>query len=189
MPFDWTNPWVMIGWAWALWLLSWMLASVWTRTTTARAGTAEIPHLILTIAGAYLLFPTNRLRFGPHWPVADSVVWAMFALILVGIAFAWWARLTLGTLWSGSVTRKEDHRVVESGPYALVRHPIYTGLLLSVFATAVARGETSGFVGAALIAAGFWTKARLEESFLSKDLGSAYADYRRRVKMLVPFIV
>lgn len=179
----------MITLAWAGWGVSWLAAAVWTRRTSARAGAAELPSRIISAIGAALLFvPTHGFSLGPEWDVSDSVAWAMFGVIVVGIAFAWWARLHLGTLWSGSVTRKADHRVVDSGPYALVRHPIYTGILGSALATGIARGETGALLGAGLLCAGIWMKARLEERFLSVELGPEYAAYRARVPMLVPFL-
>jgi protein-S-isoprenylcysteine O-methyltransferase Ste14 len=105
------------------------------------------------------------------------------------MAFAWWARVHLGALWSGTVTRKTDHRVVDTGPYALVRHPIYTGLLFSMLATAIERGRIEPIIGAALVALGLLLQARLEETFLAGELGeSAYAGYRARVPMLIPFL-
>ncbi|HVY84389.1 MAG TPA: isoprenylcysteine carboxylmethyltransferase family protein, partial [Caulobacterales bacterium] len=102
-------------------------------------------------------------------------------------AFAWWARVTLGALWSGNVTRKEDHRIVDTGPYGVVRHPIYTGILLGVWGTALFLGRWETLLGALLMTIGFWLKAKLEESFLVAGLGeAAYADYKRRVPMLLP---
>lgn len=109
------------------------------------------------------------------------------ALIAVGLAFAWWARLHLGRLWSGTVTAKAEHHVVDTGPYRLVRHPIYTGLLLAILATMVAKGTVWGIAGAVLVIVGTVIKAKLEERFLRGELGSAYDDYARRVPMLVPF--
>jgi protein-S-isoprenylcysteine O-methyltransferase Ste14 len=106
---------------------------------------------------------------------------------LAGLLFTWWARLHLGRLWSGSITRKEGHRVIDTGPYGLVRHPIYTGLIFALFATAIAQAAISGLAGAALIAFGLWVKARIEERFLTAELGAdAYGAYRRRVPMLIP---
>ena len=103
--------------------------------------------------------------------------------------FAWWARIHLGRLWSGTITRKENHHVVDSGPYALVRHPIYTGLIAAIAATAAAQATVTGLLGAALIAFGLWLKARVEEDFLTAELGAdAYGAYRGRVPMLVPFL-
>jgi protein-S-isoprenylcysteine O-methyltransferase Ste14 len=78
--------------------------------------------------------------------------------------------------------------VIDTGPYSLVRHPIYTGILLAVVATAAAKGTVFGVAGALTIMLGLWMKARLEESWLSEELdNSAYEAYRRRVPMLVPF--
>jgi len=99
------------------------------------------------------------------------------------------ARIHLGRLWSSAITRKEDHHVVDRGPYRLVRHPIYTGLIATIFATAAAQATVTGLLGAALVAAGLWLKARIEERFLTAELGAdAYGAYRRRVPMLIPGI-
>src|SRR5262245_7695335 len=100
----------------------------------------------------------------------------------------WWARIHLGQLWSSSVTRKEHHRVVDTGPYAIVRHPIYTGLLLAIIGTVLLRGTIISLTGSALMAAGIYIKARLEEEFLHQQLGEPYDAYARRVPMLVPFL-
>ncbi len=112
----------------------------------------------------------------------------MPALCIAGFAFAWWARLHLGKLWSAFVTRKTDHRIIDTGPYAIVRHPIYTGIILAMFAVAVLKGTIYTIAGAIIGAFGFWIKARLEERFLRQQLGAeAYDAYRRRVPMLIPF--
>jgi len=105
----------------------------------------------------------------------------------MGFAFTWWARLHLGRLWSSSVTRKEHHHVVNTGPYAVVRHPIYTGLLLAIAATMLERITPATIAGATVMAVGIYVKARVEEAFLRDELGEAYAAYARRVPMLVPF--
>jgi len=174
---------------WTTWALSWFAAAVWSRQTTARPSLAqEMPYRLVTFAGVVLLFGIEFRSFPHGWDVSEAVAWAMVALVAAGFAFAWWARIHLGTLWSGTITRKQDHRIVESGPYALVRHPIYTGILLSAFATAIARGRWEALIGAVLFALGCWIKARQEERFLSEELGPEYADYRKRVPMLVPFV-
>jgi protein-S-isoprenylcysteine O-methyltransferase Ste14 len=122
------------------------------------------------------------------WHVGWSGAWLCVVLVALGIIFAWWARLYLGRLWSSNITRKTDHRVVDSGPYAIVRHPIYSGLLLSLSATAAVKGTVFGVGGFVFLALGIWIKARTEEQWLTQELGErTYADYRKRVPMLIPF--
>ena len=145
---------------------------------------------MLLSVGARVRFAGRYHAIGgtPLWRLPDSVGWTMFAVCLLGLAFTWWARLTLGDLWSSSVSRKEDHTIVEKGPYRLVRHPIYTGLDLAFAMLALQLATPAGLVGVCFIMFGFWLKARLEERFLGSQLGeAAYADYRRRTPMLVPF--
>jgi protein-S-isoprenylcysteine O-methyltransferase Ste14 len=177
---------------WIGWLLSWMAAAGWQKRTVKRvAAGAEIRYrLVLIIGGLLLAIPARRYE-GPLrlYRVTWTEAWICVALIALGIAFSWWARIHLGPLWSGSVTRKEDHRVVDSGPYGIVRHPIYTGLLLAVLATAAIKGTILGFAGAFVIIIGLWMKARVEEQWLREELGAEpYDAYRRRVPMLVPFL-
>jgi protein-S-isoprenylcysteine O-methyltransferase Ste14 len=117
-----------------------------------------------------------------------AVNWAMVAVAALGFVFAWWARIHLGRLWSGGITRKEGHHVVDTGPYAIVRHPIYAGIITSALATMVVLGNLHAVLGALLLIVGYWMKGRLEETFLREQLGAdAYDAYRRRVPMLVPF--
>ena len=175
---------------WLIWAVTWAVAAQWSDPAQKRAGfAAEARYRVLWLAGAVLLFiPAHgyegRLRLWmPNLPEA----WICVALIAMGIAFAWWARLHLGRLWSATVTAKAGHRIVDTGPYRLVRHPIYTGLLLAILATMAAKGTVWGIAGTALLIIGIVTKARLEERFLRGELGSAYDDYARRVPMLVPF--
>ena len=188
----WTNsPAQWIAAAWVVWALSWLLAAAWSKPTAARASYAQqFPDRLVTLLGfVFLLGVARPLRFAPLWTLSEAAAWLCFAVVVAGIAFAWWARLHLGSFWSGTVQAKEGHRVVDTGPYAIVRHPIYTGMYLVASATAIARGSGDALLGAALIIVGFWMKARLEERFLAQELGeAAYAGYRARVPMLVPFL-
>jgi protein-S-isoprenylcysteine O-methyltransferase Ste14 len=182
---------------WLAWIATWMLAATWTRRTQARPPIGEtLFYLAPTIVGWMLLvFSANAtlraMDFGfamRLWQLPTWGGWAMAALAAAGFAFTWWARVTLGDLWSSAVSRKENHVIVERGPYGVVRHPIYTGLIAAAFATAVEVGSAQALVGAMLMSLGFWMKARLEERFLMSELGEgAYADYRRRTPMLAPF--
>ena len=181
------SAWPAMGLLWVAWVVSWFVASFWTNRTASRPGMGrEWGYRLVTAAGVIALLMSGRHLGRPSVPA--FVIWALVFAEFCGFAFAWWARLHLGRLWSSSVTRKDDHRVVDTGPYAIVRHPIYTGLLVAVFAVAVAEGRIGAFAGAGLMTLGFWMKARLEENFLRGELGAeAYDAYRRRVPMLLPF--
>lgn len=181
-----------IGLLWLGWIVSWMAAALWSSRTEKRARLgAELVYRIPMHAGTVLMFIPAHRYDGPLrlWRVGWTGAWICVALIAAGIAFCWWGRLHLGRLWSGSITRKAGHRVVDTGPYALVRHPIYAGLLLALLATAAAKGVIWGLAGFLLLLGGVWLKARQEEQWLRQELGAeAYDAYRRRVPMLVPFV-
>ncbi|MGD0142757.1 MAG: isoprenylcysteine carboxylmethyltransferase family protein [Rhizomicrobium sp.] len=176
---------------WGAFGLSWLAAAAWSSTVAKRAGfAAELFYRIVLLIGGIVLFIPAHGYEGPLrlWYVTRVEGWICVGLIALGFAFAWWARIYLGPLWSGQVTTKADHRVVDRGPYGIVRHPIYTGILLAIFATAAAKGTVLGLAGAAIITLGLWMKARLEERWLREQLGAEdYDSYRRRVPMLLPF--
>ena len=175
---------------WDVWLVSWIVTVVWSRPTANRPPAIDqLVHWLPTVAGILLLaFGSIGTHFTPLWRLPDVASWALAGGCAAGLLFTWWARISLGSLWSGSVSRKDDHTVIQSGPYSLVRHPIYTGLILAAFAQAIQIGQAANLLGALLMTFGFWLKARLEERFLSQELGAdAYADYRRRTPMLIPF--
>jgi protein-S-isoprenylcysteine O-methyltransferase Ste14 len=185
------GPRLAFGLIWLAWLVSWILAAFWANRTEKRAFTWQtVIYQIAILVGAALLSPwmERRLHMQRLWHVGYAGAWLLVLLTLAGLLFAWWARIHLGRLWSGSITRKEGHRVVDTGPYALVRHPIYTGLIFALFMTAIAVATIGALVGAALIAFGLSFKAQIEERFLTAELGAdAYGAYRRRVPMLIPF--
>jgi protein-S-isoprenylcysteine O-methyltransferase Ste14 len=180
---------------WAAWWLSWMIASAWSARTRSRLSFGqEVLHLAPTIAGMAMLFRSASFAAGapgrihPLYGLLPAAGWAVVGLCLAGFAFAWWARLHLGSLWSASVQQKEGHRIVDTGPYGVVRHPIYTGMLTAALALAVETATLAGFAGVLLIAVGFTLKASMEERFLGEALGAdAYAAYRARTPMLLPF--
>ncbi len=177
---------------WIAWLISWIAASFWSGRTQRRVGTLETwTYRAAMIAGGILLIPwTPRLLAEKRiWDVGYDGAYALAALMLAGLAFTWWARIYLGRLWSSAITRKEDHRIVDSGPYGIVRHPIYTGLIIALLATAAAEATVTALLGVALVIFGLWLKARTEERFLTAELDpDLYGSYCRRVPMLVPFL-
>jgi len=177
--------------AWGVWWAAWMGAAVWRDRAVKRPALRyHIIYRLLPFAGAVLLFGGVRLRAGelPLWRTSDPIAWMLVAVAIAGFTVTWWARITLGRLWSSSVSRTLHHHIVESGPYRFVRHPIYTGIILASAATAAMRGTAQAWVGMGLMTLGWYIKARLEERFLRDELGAdAYAAYAQRVPMLLPF--
>src|SRR6185369_617390 len=178
---------------WLVFVAIWVIAAVSTKRTVYRETRAQRLRYWVWLVSAYLLllygsrlpYPLN-LRIVPHLTPTAS---AAAVLCLIGLAFAVWARVTLGRNWSGVVTLKEGHELVERGPYRFVRHPIYTGILTMFFATALVQGHVSGFVGTLLMFGSFWITLRDEEKLMLLQFPERYADYRRRAKRIIPFVL
>jgi protein-S-isoprenylcysteine O-methyltransferase Ste14 len=178
---------------WPAWLVSWGVAAFWSSRTEKRGGfVAEIAFRILFYAGAILLLaPLSNRQYCEQvqfWHFNAALKWILVALTATGFLFAWWARIHLGRLWSAWLTKKAGHHVVDTGPYRLVRHPIYLGIIFAAFATAIENGTSFALFGAAILTFAFYTKARREERFLRVELGEdAYDAYARKTAMLMPF--
>jgi protein-S-isoprenylcysteine O-methyltransferase Ste14 len=112
--------------------------------------------------------------------------WIGAVVSVLGLGFAIWARVYLGSNWSSSVTIKRDHELITGGPYGLVRHPIYTGLLTGFLGTAIAIAQVRGLVAFAFLFAMLWFKLRLEERWMRLQFGEVYEQYAQRVPALVP---
>src|SRR5579871_699863 len=183
---------VYIDATWISMLVVWFVGALGTkRTARSQSSGSRVLHLCFFMPALPLLF-ADKLRRGPlAWRFAPQTAplgYTGLILTVVGIAFAIWARLHLGRNWSGTVTIKQDHKLIRTGPYAIVRHPIYAGLALAMLGTAIAVGEVGGLVavGSALIA--MILKFRLEEGFMKEQFGVEYERYKKEVKALIPFI-
>ena len=129
--------------------------------------------------------PALQLRLLARGPAA---FFAGAALTLAGLLFTVWARGYLGRNWSGTVTLKSDHELVTTGPYAIVRHPIYTGLLLAFVGGAVGRGTLAGVLSVLVAVLALWRKLRMEERWMREQFGETYVAYSRHVPALIPFL-
>jgi protein-S-isoprenylcysteine O-methyltransferase Ste14 len=185
-----------VVWAWVIWYSTWIAAVIFSSRTKVQMGKEGVGlHRGLATIGVMLLFvPTAWAAGGPLsrplWTVPAGVDWGLLILVAAGFGFCWWARLHLGRLWSGFVTLKEDHRIVDTGPYALVRHPIYAGAMFSALMTALMKASPASLAGSVLVCVGFAMTARIEEGFLRSQLGAeAYDAYSRKVPMLIPRFV
>ncbi|MGX4802873.1 methyltransferase family protein [Bradyrhizobium guangdongense] len=189
----WTTTWPteLLALIWLAFLASWVGASFWQGRTKKQVMTLESQRYSLPIlVGGILYTPwiAEILGWKPVWVLGNTGITIVALLSVAGIAFAWWGRLHLGKFWSNTITHKEDHRVIDTGPYGIVRHPIYTGLIFGMLVTGFAIGLVTTILGAILISLGMWQKGRMEEVFLSKELGEdAYGAYCRRVPMIIPF--
>jgi protein-S-isoprenylcysteine O-methyltransferase len=122
-------------------------------------------------------------------PQSESATAAALTLTYAGLAIAVWARFCIGRNWSAIVELKQGHTLVRRGPYRVVRHPIYSGLLLAMVGTAIGCGELGALLGVAVGLAGWLAKARMEESFLLTRFPKEYGEYRRNVRTLIPFVL
>lgn len=199
------EPKYIVVFLWFAWLVSWFAAANWAKETVkAPARRQEIPYRLLQGFGFAMVFMSLgqsasyeprpgiaakvlAFLFSQVWAPAAWTTWLAVLLTAAGLGFAWWARMHLGELWSSSVTRKQDHRVIDTGPYGVVRHPIYAGLLMATLGVVLVSGRLLAVIGMVAVVAAIWIKARLEERFLCEELGSdAYGAYAKRVPMLVP---
>ncbi|HET8581175.1 MAG TPA: isoprenylcysteine carboxylmethyltransferase family protein [Candidatus Paceibacterota bacterium] len=179
--------------SWVVFLLVWIFAAFGNKQPRELEPLGQrLSYTILIWIGAILLFAPLDTRIYPlNVPVIphDPVLgWLAAALVLLGLALAFWARATLGRNWSGSVQVKEGHELVTKGPYAIVRHPIYTALLIMVIGTILVVANLGAVLALPITAAGFIIKLLAEERTMRRQFPDAYAAYATRVKRLVPFV-
>jgi protein-S-isoprenylcysteine O-methyltransferase Ste14 len=176
---------------WLAWGIYWVMAArdvkqVRWRETPAASLTHLAPLALATVLlGVPDIWPSFLLA--RLWPHGWAPYWIGVGFVAGGLLFSIWARLHIGRNWSGSVTVKEDHALVRSGPYRIVRHPIYTGLILAFLGSAIALGQWRGLASVLLAFLSFTLKSRSEEVQMAKNFPD-YAQYRREIAALIPFI-
>lgn len=180
----------ILHWLWLVWILYWIGGAFRVRRTVHREPIGQrMGTITIMLAVAVLLgFVGWQLGILDRRFVADdeAVRWAGLALTVAGLAITVWARIHLGQFWSARVGLKEDHQLIQSGPYAWVRHPIYTGILLAMAGTALAVGMWRALLAVALAWLALMLKSRREEKLLSEKFGDQYVRYRQRTGALVP---
>jgi protein-S-isoprenylcysteine O-methyltransferase Ste14 len=187
-----TTPNLLIIACWAAFIGYWLLNARGRKPTAERESWVSVViHRSPTALGGMLLwFPILPYPFSlaltPHTDLPHALGVTACAL---GLVVAIWSRRTLAGNWSSTVTFKQGHELVQTGPYRFVRHPIYTGILLMCLGTALVVGQLQSWLGLPLLCAGFWIKLKQEESLLTRHFPNAYAAYRTRTKALVPFLI
>jgi protein-S-isoprenylcysteine O-methyltransferase Ste14 len=178
-----------------LWLavfVVWAIARASVKQTVRSQLDLRVRGPVWVVWIAWALLFGDRFRPGPlglrFLPITDETAYTGLAITAVGLAFAVWARFAIGRNWDDLVALKEDHQLVRGGPYAIVRHPIYSGFMLATLGTAVAQGDAGGLISTALIVIAWAYKARVEEAFMIEQFGAEYEQYRREVKGLIPLV-
>ena len=175
---------------WLVWLLYWWLGAgrlkaVARRESRLQRASHGVP---LALAALLLVLPGHALGALATPFIARS--WTGYgigvALVALGLGYAVQARRHLGANWSATVTLKQAHSLIRSGPYRRVRHPIYTGLLLAFAGSALALAEWRGLLALLLVTGSLWLKLRREERWLLEHFGADYAEYRKTSWALLP---
>jgi protein-S-isoprenylcysteine O-methyltransferase Ste14 len=178
---------------WLVFVLYWRIKAADTKATrrVEPASSSILRVFILLIAIVLLTVPRIPLPwlYAQVWPPGYWLFWLGAAVAVAGLLFAVWAREHLGRNWSSSVTIKEGHELITTGPYAVVRHPIYTGILGGFLGMAIAISQVRGFMALAFVFLAFWFKLRIEEKWMHSQFGETYATYARRTAALVPYLL
>src|SRR5437870_13672734 len=183
----------IISGCWILFAVIWLLAAFATKKSVYQESRAQrLRYTIPILLGGFLLAKGHRLsdplnhRVIPH---VDALAWAGVVLCIAGLIFCIWARFTLGRNWSGVVTLKGGHELIMRGPYAVVRHPIYTGLLTIFVATVIVVGHVAGIIALPFVFVSIWIKLRHEEKLMLQKFPDQYTAYQRRAKRLISSIL
>jgi len=184
------QPMELVGAVWTAFAAFWLVEGVKAKRAETRESAGErFAHILLMATAFYLVaFSDPRLgklneRFmGERRWVTDLGV----ALAFAGVGFAVWARHHIGRYWSARVSIVTEHKLIRTGPYGRIRHPIYTGILVGLAGTALVVGEYRALVGVGIALFGFATKARKEEAYLAARFGREFAEHRRRTGFLLP---
>jgi protein-S-isoprenylcysteine O-methyltransferase Ste14 len=176
--------------AWIVFIAYWIVSAQKLKSIKQREPRGErLIQLVLMVAAYFLMFND---QFSRGWlatrfvSAAPTIGEIGVALTVAGIAFAIWARWHLGENWSATVTLKEGHELISSGPYRYIRHPIYTGMLLAFVGTALALGEYRALISVCIVLFAFYIKAKKEERFLTQEFGEKFREHSRRTGMFLP---
>lgn len=178
---------------WLIWCALWLILARGAKKTQWRES--RISKLSYTIPGVLafwaliLTAPPDQFWFRPFLPWTPAFRWVGIALIVIGFAITVWARLVLGRNWSATVTVKENHELITRGPYRIVRHPIYSGLLLAIIGSALPREDLRAVAAVLVFLFGMLRKAGIEEGRMIATFGDEYRAYRRRTKAIIPYIL
>jgi len=174
-----------------VWLIGYVARARGPQMRRARSHlTLQIPAACLLIVSFAMLLNAHSYNLRMQVTSPDAPLGAIgAALVLAGLGFAIWARVVLGHNWSGLVMMVRDgHQLVQRGPYAIVRHPIYTGLFAAILGTALTLGTLASWMAVVSGLAGILLRVDVEERLMASEFGDAHAAYRARTPKLIPFV-
>jgi protein-S-isoprenylcysteine O-methyltransferase Ste14 len=180
---------VALSLCWGAFLLTWLVSATFTasRDPEERPNTRFTSLLLSVFFGVFLL---STVIPWPDWsPLQVQAYWVRMlgaTILVVSTAFTVWARFVAGTVWSGPPALKERHQLRTGGPYAITRHPIYTGILGMVLGTALVANFGPWALPFPILLVGLVVKMRLEERLMLAEFPDEYPVYQRRVPQLVP---
>lgn len=177
---------------WSIFIIVWVLAALRTKPIVEKQSVGSMLAHRLPIGLGWWTLAVPKWQGPMSWqliPRAPVFEILGAALCCYGLAFTLWARYTLAGNWSSDVTFKQNHELIRTGPYRVVRHPIYTGLLVMCLGTAIHLGQLRGLLSLLLFTLGFWIKLRQEERLLLRHFPDTYPGYQREVKALIPFVI
>jgi len=192
-PTRWMDNALISVWQFKAAILGWVVFGVYWEIAGRKAAKAKrtessasrgVHVLLANVALLLIIAPIRGL--GRLLPLSATFTTAGLMVEALGLCLAIWARHHLGRNWSGEISIKVDHELIRSGPYRLLRHPIYTGLLAMYGGTALVTGEWLAAVGLVMGAFAYWRKIRLEEANLNAAFAGEYDAYRRETWALVP---
>lgn len=178
---------------WAVFLVFWFVTSLFVKKTVEKRSVIQ-KDIALGLVILAILLLVVRLFFPEFlgislWPYSSTSGVIADGVVGIGLFLLLWSRVFLGRNWSAGLVLKEQHQLIQNGPYAFVRHPIYTGLFLMILGEAIWYGTISWFTLFIAVFIGFWVKAQREEELLTEHFPTEYPAYKKRTKALIPFVL
>jgi protein-S-isoprenylcysteine O-methyltransferase Ste14 len=183
---------LIVALVWVFFWVYWFISAWITRSPMKRQQSRGSWILIVMFCGFWILYSSaSAPDFLIQRAIPDNLIIGLIGMVItfLGVGFAVWARVHLGKYWSSMPAIRVDHKLIRTGPYNLVRHPIYTGILFGIAGTAIIIGEPAGLIAFFLILGVYLWKIRIEEKYLQEEFGEDYARYKKEVPALIPLLI